>query len=449
MEVITFRCATCNQVLKVGADKAGRKAKCKCGAEVTIPQPQAPAPPAEEEGGTYGMVGDFTVAPKAEEKPTTKRGRRGRDEEDEGDTVVRTKDLEAEEEARPREKRKRAKAPKVRALLEPGRWKKVCLGLNLISIGLWVWLGAVVVREVVVAIGVFNSPEYARLRLRWQDPKHFADLTNSVKEDITIGKAEFMLGLVSGSGPLTAGKWLFILSAVILIGAHGTLLAGYGRCLAVPPRYGARGQVWALLILGSLNVLCALIFRLLPFVGAMDYLVIPVALPELALLDANLERELCLSVALSPLPGLDYVLGFLILGCYFFEMVVLAVFLRSIALAMHHEKLEPIADGMIRLSLGTAFIHLSYTMLMIAGGSDVLTMFLRLLYLLGLGFLIGQLIWFAMAVLQVPPLIEKELDESEEAAVAVRGKGLEEEEDEDEEDEDEDEEDEDEDEDDD
>src|SRR5256885_10974588 len=38
MSTITFTCYACNQVLKVAADKAGKKAKCvKCGTILTIP----------------------------------------------------------------------------------------------------------------------------------------------------------------------------------------------------------------------------------------------------------------------------------------------------------------------------------------------------------------------------------------------------------------------------
>ena len=38
MSFITFQCYACQQVLKVGEDKAGRKAKCyKCGTVLTVP----------------------------------------------------------------------------------------------------------------------------------------------------------------------------------------------------------------------------------------------------------------------------------------------------------------------------------------------------------------------------------------------------------------------------
>jgi hypothetical protein len=43
METITFRCTACKHVLKIGADKAGRKAKCvKCGTPLIIPASSDP-----------------------------------------------------------------------------------------------------------------------------------------------------------------------------------------------------------------------------------------------------------------------------------------------------------------------------------------------------------------------------------------------------------------------
>src|SRR5271165_3351091 len=38
MDLISFRCTSCNQSLKIGADKAGRRIKCtKCGTPLTVP----------------------------------------------------------------------------------------------------------------------------------------------------------------------------------------------------------------------------------------------------------------------------------------------------------------------------------------------------------------------------------------------------------------------------
>jgi hypothetical protein len=429
-------------VLKVSADKAGRKAKCKCGQDVVIP---AATPPAalEDEGGTYGMAGDLSTAPKEQQPRQRKRGLDD-DDDDEGG-LVGTKNLEKVPEDSPfAGAKRRHRIPKARALLEPTRWKKVCVGLNLIAIGLWIWLASLLVRDLVILAGnFFADPEYASVRLRWENPDLYARMTNQTEGEVALNRTEFLIGTVTGGGwILTFGKWLFIVSTLLLLGAHGTLLAGYSCCLPVPDRYGSRGQVLALLALGSVNLLFALVFRLLPLLGAMDYVLIPVVLPEMALMEVNFERQLPLSVTLSFLPVLDYLLSFIVLACYFLELVVLAVFIRAIALAMKSEVLQPIADKMVRLALGTAFLQLVNTMLMITGSSELLIVFMRIMYLLGMGFFIGELIWFARVALQTPPLVEQELETAEEAAAAVRGrkgrKRADEDEDEEEEDEDED-----------
>jgi hypothetical protein len=447
--VITFRCSACKQVLKIGADKAGRKAKCKCGADITIPatsEPDEPAPPLlppgkyddDDEGGTYGLIGDFAQPAKVEEPKPKKEGE-DEEEDDEDEEGEKAPQLILPQGAA----RKRAKAPRARALLEPARWLKVCLGLKIVSIGLWIWLGAALLREVPLIIGLFNRPEYARLRMRYDDPKLYTQLTGEGPVDsVTLSKPEFMMGLLTGDAAVTAGLWLFRISAIFLMIASLTMVAGYAFCLAVPPRFGTRGQALTLLILGVLNALFTLAFRLLPAFGAFDWTLIPVAVPELALVDANLERDVPLSVLLASLPMLDYLLSFLVLGTYFIEPVLIGLFLRSIAQSMRYEPLRETGEGMIRLGLGTAFIALAYTVLMVTGSSDVLLWLLRLVYLLWLGFFLGQLGWFAVMVLRTPPLILKEIDvsevDSEEEAVrraAARYRD-EDEEDEDEEDED-------------
>jgi hypothetical protein len=415
MDVITFPCPACKQVLKIGADKAGRKGKCKCGAEIVIPSAStpAPAPPAakvdeDDEGGIYGLIGTFDV-PKTEEKPRKRDEDEDEDEEDEDRKDVRFGTRIDDGKGATR----RPRAPKARTLLNPEQWLKVCSGLNLISIGLWIWLGAMVLREIPVLIGLFSPCEYAKVRMRWENPKLYSTLAREgPPEDIALSKTEFMYGLVTGNDALTLGLWILRLSALVLLGASGTLIAGYSMCLPVPPRFGTRGQVYALLTLGSLNVLFTLLFRLLPTFGAMDYMLVPVALPEVAMVDANTEREVPLAVALSSLPFLDYTLSFVVLLTFFAEPLLLAIFLRSIALSMRGEELEKTSSGMIRLAVGQAFIWLAYIMVMICGSSDMLLWLLRVVYLLAASFFLGQLGWFAVEVAKAPPQIQKELDET-------------------------------------
>src|SRR5438128_1257751 len=50
METIHFRCPSCEQSLQIGADKAGRKVRCKrCQTPVVVPAPDDPGPPPDED----------------------------------------------------------------------------------------------------------------------------------------------------------------------------------------------------------------------------------------------------------------------------------------------------------------------------------------------------------------------------------------------------------------
>src|SRR4051794_24472962 len=93
-ELITFKCTKCQHVLKIGAEKAGRKAKCpKCGQAVTIPGANAaPEPPAkkpdddEEDGGAYGLADEPAhVAPKVDLTTPIRPGGGGDDDDDDED----------------------------------------------------------------------------------------------------------------------------------------------------------------------------------------------------------------------------------------------------------------------------------------------------------------------------------------------------------------------------
>src|SRR5947199_10292951 len=67
-ELITFKCTKCQHVLKIGVDKAGRKAKCpRCATPLTVPG-GAPEPPTQreiEKVEGYGLLDEPEfVAPK-------------------------------------------------------------------------------------------------------------------------------------------------------------------------------------------------------------------------------------------------------------------------------------------------------------------------------------------------------------------------------------------------
>ncbi|MCI0464859.1 MAG: hypothetical protein L0Z62_48680 [Gemmataceae bacterium] len=409
MEAITFQCSNCRHTMKVGGDKAGRKARCpKCKAELTIPaaSPAASAPSKgsaeDEDAGTYGLIGAFN-APPVEEKP--KKRRRDDDDDDEEED-------EEEEAARARAAAVpktpgapegfRVTAPRARALLEPERWHKVQLGLMLMSIGLWVWLGGFLLGRVPVIIGAFASPEYAGIALRYAETSGPAKLT----------RTEFLMTVVTGTDSASAGLWLARISEILLLLAQLTLIAGSALCLPVPSRFGSKGLALTLVILGSVNVILGLVFRLLPHTGAMEYVIIPVAVPEVSMVGFP-DRLIPLNLMFASLPVLDYILALMIWGALFVQLILICAFVRTVALAMRNDELESRMQGLIHMGLGVMFALLSYLLISLTGTSEVLQWLLRVVYGLWAGFFVGLLVWYALTLLQVPALIGEELDESE------------------------------------
>src|SRR5438477_11125091 len=98
MDIITFECSECRQVLRVGADKAGRQAKCpRCETILQIPSSAA----------SKGKPRSAPTTP----QPQRGRSRREDDEEDERISSKRParrprEDEEDYEEERPRSRRR-------------------------------------------------------------------------------------------------------------------------------------------------------------------------------------------------------------------------------------------------------------------------------------------------------------------------------------------------------
>src|SRR3954469_9299938 len=111
-ELITFRCTKCEHVLKIGAEKAGRKAKCpKCGEGLTIPGGKETAQQKydrelEDAKGTYGFLDEPVATPKVDVTAPIRPG-------DDDDDDEKPKGPPAQQ---------RDRAVKHRTLLEPERW---------------------------------------------------------------------------------------------------------------------------------------------------------------------------------------------------------------------------------------------------------------------------------------------------------------------------------------
>jgi hypothetical protein len=89
------------------------------------------------------------------------------------------------------------------------------------------------------------------------------------------------------------------------------------------------------------------------------------------------------------------------------QPVLAALFLRAVGMSLKIVSLQELADAVIRLCLGTAFVWLAYLLLMNAGTSEVLLMTVRAVYLLGTCFFLGELIWLTVVLLRSRGSIEK------------------------------------------
>jgi phage FluMu protein Com len=101
---ITFQCYSCNQVLKVGSDKAGKKAKCiKCGTILTIPVQSD-----EEEEVRSGPPRRSSRDEDEDDRPRKRRSRDEQEDEEDDRARSRRRDYDDEdEEDRPRKRRSR------------------------------------------------------------------------------------------------------------------------------------------------------------------------------------------------------------------------------------------------------------------------------------------------------------------------------------------------------
>jgi hypothetical protein len=254
MSFITFQCYGCNQMLKVSADKAGRKAKCnKCGTLLTIPVASAgpgagpaaeaapqrrpasaavrrPSPPAA------APAGPTPVAPIDEGPPP----RAGRDYADGEDVRPRRRgrrqdEFEEEdlEEARPRRGRRDEEDDEEedRPLRRPvSLWPRVRVGLLIVFIAACV-LGGGAVFEAIATL-----------------------LTTIITVQLQSGHFP-SLGMLSTIGTMTK------ISVLIMIAASITAIVGYVFSLLGPSKRGTLGLAIATLAVAGVGLLLNLVIK--------------------------------------------------------------------------------------------------------------------------------------------------------------------------------------------
>jgi hypothetical protein len=166
----------------------------------------------------------------------------------------------------------------------------------------------------------------------------------------------------------------------------------------------------ATLVVASVNLFTGILFRLLPMVGAMNYLLVPLVGPEIAMKDANIDRVLPLHLLWSGNPYVQVLITVFVILCSYAELALFPLFLRAAAQSVKSEKLEQTTLAFIQLAISQIFMQLAYQLLAMAGTSDVMINYiLPAVYWLAFGFFIWQLVWYVLLLLQARTVIDTAL----------------------------------------
>jgi hypothetical protein len=330
MTTITFQCYACNQVLKVGSDKAGKKAKCiKCGTILTIPvesteEPEvAEAEPAEASPPPVPRrrsSRDDDEAFEDDDRPRRRsardededdrpRRRSSRDEEDDEDRPRRRRDRDEEEdEDRPRRRRDEEDDDYDRPRKKSNPWPKVRVGMfiNVFSAGALIGYGAL---ELFIALF-------------------------------------FMIAALGASAGMAKTSSVFVLIAAILFTVQEIpAIVGYVFAIFTPNKKGALALAITVLSLGGVSLVLKIIFYMVFYLGGGST---PFGGGDF--------RRL-FGAAFGMPPGLEYetkavaiIVITLILLAVFAEYIVYPLYLRSVC----QQKKERYLEGGAFLPLGLA-----------------------------------------------------------------------------------------------
>ena len=350
------------------------------------------------------------VAPDAERPPAPKD-----DEQDDiksyGLIVEPQVPEQAGDESKPKKAQEKLPAlkRKLKTLSDLDLWEKVRTGLQVIMVGVNIWAGALLFAVLIVVFGIINGPEYSEV----------LEIAMTVKVNTPAGEVlapdmpAFMLGLVTGTSFQGIGKVFYILAAVLTLFQIIIMMAGYGIASSCPDRVGMPGQIKALLALGGLNFFVVLIFKLLPALGIMSYVMVPYAIPEVAMVDANIGRDPPIWVAWSNAPFWEMIVTVLFLCLYYAQPVLVGVFIWSIGITLRRDPVIAHGQAVVNLSFGIAFGLVAYQLLSMAGTSGVALGVLRILYVLCVGFTIILLIRLPMALQSARVILQKYLEGAE------------------------------------
>jgi hypothetical protein len=369
------------------------KAEKPAGAAAAAAAAPAPAtPPAEEEDdrGAYGLADAPLTLPTYDEKKEKKKEDKPRVER-----TIKKKRVQFADE-----------------------WQAVRLPFMLFMIGLWIWAVVWLIQAVVLVFALVTTDvTYSRATEALFTPKNVQEY--DVGEYDKLKRVQFAIALLMGPGNRTLGQALFITAQSLTLVQQGLWLTAYFLCLTAPNMFGSRGQVIALICLGSINLIVTIVLKLLPTVGAMTFAQLPLIVPELPLSWSNVDRTLPLHAFWSWSPFWSYFVSLLLTYAFHAEAILFVIYLWTVSQAITDEVLPEKTLGLMQLGFGQAFMLLAFHMMTIAGTSEVLIIVLWIVNGLWRGFLLGFIIYFAVILQQartrvVAILEEGEADEDEE-----------------------------------
>jgi len=331
---------------------------------------------------------------------------------------ARQKALREEEEAKAKNKKKDKKklpkmARKVKAIDFADDWAKVRIGMLLIFIGVIAWIAAHFLQGLYVLVGSTEQSEFANL-IHGVLLHRGGDPLPAAGQFWDVNLLEIYLGMIVGNNYLGLAQGCLTISSLLYFVQAACWVFGYILCLAVPRRFGMGGNIITCLVLAVFNAIFVLVFRLLPVVGAIQYIMIPFVVPEISLTEYNMERLVPINVLWSGAPFWDNFLNVIIRFSLTLEPTIFCVFLWSVGLAVKDEGLEQSGRSLTQMILGTFFIQLAFFMLSICGASPVLVMVLRVIYVVWYGFVFGYLFFLCSVLLNARKVLEEKINPTNE-----------------------------------
>jgi len=371
MDLITFNCSSCQQVLKVSADNAGKQAKCpRCGAAMIIPAASAgQGPPVAEaldnpyEGPRSPRGGSRYPEEEFSDRPARSRRRDEYDDDYDRPSRSRRRDTDYDEDrgrrGRPDRYEDDYDRPARGGMSLTKKWGFVSLGLLLVAISACVIAGYAAMQSVT---------------------------------DVLRLVASFRTG---GGGEGTAFKVIGRIGHGLAFAGGITALVGYVFCIFVPNKQGTLVLAIIALSVGGVNLIFNLLCKLIPMFKPEG--VFALLMPGFGM------------VTFNPFDGSGiggaFALSIFVILFYYSEFIIFPLFLWAMGHAVRARRLAGTAMGIVifaSIVAGIQLLGLILTFVFFSSsthpkGLAIVSSIIQLLA--DLGFL-GMLIWYILVLFQ-------------------------------------------------